>query len=159
MRKQKAARKRGNACRVSVFSVWCCKRKRNLDCFYNPPPRGPPDLTIVCHIRRGQRTEKTSDWFPASHCSTDSRWQQSEPGRNREKGKNKKKKRLAWLKGNGGDLRRSCSLRTGTILDPNWKVKRTFGFESLRSCMAHILLLQTQLVSLVQDDTYCKVDI
>lgn len=106
---------------------------------------------------RGQKRPATDSQHPtAAQTADDSRANQAEIER---KVKTNKKKRLAWLKGNGGDLRRSCSLRTGTILDPNWKVKRTFGFESLRSCMAHILLLQTQLVSLVQDDTYCKVDI
>lgn len=35
------------------------------------------------------------------------------------------------------DLRKSCSLRSGTILDPNWKVKRTFGFERLIDQIMH----------------------
>lgn len=35
------------------------------------------------------------------------------------------------------DLRWSCSLRSGTILDPNWKVKRTFGFERLIEQIMH----------------------
>lgn len=51
------------------------------------------------------------------------------------------------------DLRRSCSLRSGTILDPNWKVKRTFGFEWLFAQIMHgSHFVTTLLVSLVQDE-------
>lgn len=62
---------------------------------------------------------------------------------------------IGWLKGNGdySDLRRSCTLRTGTILDPNWKVKRTFGFEWLIAQIMHgSHFVTTLLVSLVQDE-------
>lgn len=52
------------------------------------------------------------------------------------------------------NLRRSCSLRSGTILDPNWKVKRTFGFERLIDQNMHDShsLFFFFFVSLVQDE-------
>lgn len=53
---------------------------------------------------------------------------QREPGSNRGESKSDWLAKRRWRPVN---LRRSCSLRTGTILDPNWKVKRTFGFEWL----------------------------
>lgn len=51
-----------------------------------------------------------------------------------------------------GDLRRSCSLRTGIILDPNWKVKRTFGFEWLITQIMHGSQFVRTLVSPMRDE-------
>lgn len=111
-----------------------------------PPKACWTGRITFCHVHWKPKDRK-DQCFPASHCSQTAN----------DSTENQAVIRVTWLAGwkamETSDLRRSCSLRTGTILDPNWKVKKTFGFELLICQIMHgSHFVTTMLVSLVQDE-------
>lgn len=151
MKKQKWLAIGMHAVLVSSLTLWYKKQNKNKKIQnYSFTTQGLLDWQNQILPHPWKPKDRKDQGFPASRCS-----QTANDSTKNQAVIEKRRKVIGWLKGNGDyiDLRRSCSLRTGTILDPNWKVKRTFGFELLIAQIMHgSHFVKTLLVSLVQDE-------